>query len=43
MADGLASIVEQATSRKVRVFLSETDIEHDVSVETFLPRTSART
>ena len=29
-------VVEQATGRKVRVFLSETDIEHDVSVETFL-------
>jgi hypothetical protein len=28
--------VEQATGRKVRVFLSETNIEQDVSVETFL-------
>ena len=29
-------MVEQATGRKVRVFLSETDIDSDVSVETFL-------
>jgi uncharacterized protein YbcI len=36
MADGFTSVVEQATGRKVRVFLSETNIEHDVSVETFL-------
>ena len=36
MAESFTSIVEQATGRKVRVFLSETDIEHDVSVETFL-------
>ena len=36
MADDFTSVVEQATGRKVRVFLSETDIEHDVSVETFL-------
>ena len=36
MADGFTSVVEQATGRKVRVFLSETDVEHDVSVETFL-------
>ena len=36
MAESFTSIVEQATGRKVRTFLSETDIEHDVSVETFL-------
>ena len=28
--------MEQATVRKVRVFLSETDVDSDVSVETFL-------
>jgi uncharacterized protein YbcI len=36
MAEEFTSVVEQATGRKVRVFLSETNIEHDVSVETFL-------
>ncbi len=36
MADSFTSIVEQATGRKVRAFLSETHIEEDVSVETFL-------
>ena len=36
MADGFTSVVEQATGRKVRVFLSETNVEQDVSVETFL-------
>src|SRR3954469_14657842 len=36
MKGGFSSVVEQATGRRVRVFLSETDIEHDVSVETFL-------
>jgi uncharacterized protein YbcI len=36
MAEGFTSVVEQATSRKVRVFLSETDVDQDVSVETFL-------
>jgi len=36
MAESFTSIVEQATGRKVRTFLSETDIETDVSVETFL-------
>lgn len=29
-------IVEQVTGRKVRAFLSDTDIDADVSVETFL-------
>jgi uncharacterized protein YbcI len=36
MAESFTSVVEQATGRRVRVFLSETDIEHDVSVEMFL-------
>jgi uncharacterized protein YbcI len=36
MAESFTSLVEQATGRKVRVFLSETDIDSDVSVETFL-------
>jgi uncharacterized protein YbcI len=36
MADSFISIVEQATGRRVRAFLSETDIDQDVSVETFL-------
>jgi uncharacterized protein YbcI len=36
MADSFSSVVEQATGRKVRAFLSETDIDQDVSVETFL-------
>ena len=36
MSESFSSIVEQATGRKVRAFLSETNIEQDVSVETFL-------
>jgi uncharacterized protein YbcI len=36
MADAFTSVVEQATGRKVRTFLSETDVDQDVSVETFL-------
>ena len=36
MAESFTGVVEQATGRKVRVFLSETDIDNDVSVETFL-------
>src|SRR5688572_30997012 len=36
MAESFIGIVEQATGRKVRAFLSETDIGQDVSVETFL-------
>ena len=36
MRDSFSSVVERATGRSVRVFLSETDIEHDVSVELFL-------
>ena len=31
MADNFISVVEQATGRKVRSFLSETDIDQDVS------------
>lgn len=29
-------VVEQATGRKVRAFLSDTDVDTDISVETFL-------
>src|SRR3954454_25356417 len=36
MAESFTNVVEQATGRKVRVFLSETDIARDVSVEMFL-------
>jgi uncharacterized protein YbcI len=36
MADEFKSIVEQATGRVVRAFLSETNVEADVSVEFFL-------
>jgi uncharacterized protein YbcI len=36
MAESFKSVVEQATGRKVRVFLSETNVEHDISVETFI-------
>ena len=36
MADDFVSVVEQATGRRVRAFLSDTDIAEDVSVETFL-------
>jgi uncharacterized protein YbcI len=36
MAESFTSVVEQATGRKVKVFLSDTDIDQDVSVETFL-------
>jgi uncharacterized protein YbcI len=36
MAESFTSIVEQVTGRRVRAFLSETNIEEDVSVETFL-------
>jgi uncharacterized protein YbcI len=36
MADSFTSVVEQATGRKVKAFLSDTDIDRDVSVETFL-------
>jgi uncharacterized protein YbcI len=36
MAEEFKSIVEQATGRVVRAFLSETSVEADVSVEFFL-------
>jgi uncharacterized protein YbcI len=36
MADEFKSVVEQATGRVVRAFLSETNLEADVSVEFFL-------
>ena len=36
MAAEFISVVEQATGRQVRAFLSDTAIEQDVSVETFL-------
>ena len=36
MADEFKGIVEQATGRTVRAFLSETNLEADVSVEFFL-------
>jgi uncharacterized protein YbcI len=36
MADEFTSVVEQTTGRTVRTFLSETDVEADVSVEVFL-------
>ena len=36
MADEFKSIVEQATGRQVRAFLSETNLEADVTVEIFL-------
>jgi uncharacterized protein YbcI len=36
MADEFTAIVEQATGRSVRAFLSETNLEADLSVEIFL-------
>lgn len=36
MADEFIGIVEQATGRVVRAFLSETNVEADISVEFFL-------
>jgi uncharacterized protein YbcI len=36
MKDDFTAVVEQATGRKVRAFLSETNLEEDVSVEFFL-------
>jgi uncharacterized protein YbcI len=36
MADEFKAIVEQATGRSVRAFLSETNLEADLSVEMFL-------
>src|SRR5918994_1037107 len=36
MADQFRSVVEQATGHEVRSFMSETDLENDISVEIFL-------
>jgi uncharacterized protein YbcI len=36
MAEQFRSVVEQATGRGVRAFLSETDLENDIAVEVFL-------
>jgi uncharacterized protein YbcI len=36
MRENFSSVVEQVTGRNVRAFLSETNIENDVSVEIFL-------
>src|ERR671916_2779446 len=36
MADQFTSVVEQANGREVRSFLSETDVDNDISVELFL-------
>jgi uncharacterized protein YbcI len=36
MAGEFTAIVEQATGRTVRSFLSETDLENDISVEVFI-------
>ena len=36
MGDEFKALIEQATGRKVRAFLSETNLEADVSVEIFL-------
>jgi uncharacterized protein YbcI len=36
MAEQFKSVVEQATGRDVRAFLSETDLENDIAVEMFL-------
>ena len=36
MREGFVGVVEQATGRRVRAFLSETDVDEDVSVEIFL-------
>lgn len=34
--DEFVGVVEQVTGRKVRAFLSDTDVANDISVETFL-------
>jgi uncharacterized protein YbcI len=36
MADQFKALVEQASGREVRSFISETDIENDIAVELFL-------
>jgi uncharacterized protein YbcI len=44
MADRFISIVEQGTGRKVRTFISDTDLEQQIAVEVFLlvPRDDMR-
>jgi uncharacterized protein YbcI len=36
MADDFAAIVEQATLRRVRSYISDTDLDEQVSIEVFL-------
>ena len=36
MKEDFIAVIEQATGRKVRAFLSETNLEVDVSMEIFL-------
>jgi hypothetical protein len=36
MAQQFTSVVEQATGRKVRTFLSESNVDNDIAVEVFL-------
>jgi len=36
MEEQFTAVVEQATGRKVRAFLSETNLEEDISVEVFI-------
>jgi uncharacterized protein YbcI len=36
MAEDFKALVEQATGRSVRSFISETDLENDIAVEVFL-------
>src|SRR3954451_2260009 len=36
MADQFKALVEQASGREVRSFISETDLENDIAVEIFL-------
>jgi|SRR4051812_39969836 len=36
MANQFTSLVEQATGREVRSFMSETDLENDIAIEMFL-------
>jgi len=43
MSEEFTSLVEQATGRKVRAFLSETNLEADVAVEIFLLAPDSRT
>jgi len=35
MADQFKALIEQATGRSVRSFMSETDLENDIAVEMF--------